>query len=111
MIRLCRLRRRWQVDWRKIQQSCSRLRNTADIADLFRMKAGLNGSGRNSAWWSFAQGLQRALDAEIRRLAERFFERRLKSGSKELRRAVIGDGHEIFATQAEFAGNVHSGFV
>src|SRR5882724_637865 len=111
MIRLCRSRRLWQVEWRKIRQSCSGLRNMVGTADLFRMKAGVDGSGRSSAWWSFAHGLQRVVDAEIRRLAERFFERRLKSGGKELRRAVIGDGHEIFAAQAEFAGNVHSGFV
>src|SRR6266850_3415292 len=111
MIRLCHSRRRGQVELRKIRQSCSGLRNMAGIADLFRMKAGVDASGRSSAWWSFAQGLQRVVDAEMRRLAERFFKRRLKSGSKELRRAVIGDGHEIFATQAKFAGNVHSGFV
>src|SRR6266403_3944377 len=109
MIRLCLLRRRGQVEWRKIQQSCSRLRNMAVTVDLFRMKAGVNGSGQSSAWWSFVQGLQRVVDAEMRRSAERFFERRLKSGSKELCRAVIGDGHEIFAAQAEFAGEVHSG--
>src|SRR6266702_2539779 len=111
MIRLCPSRRHARVEWRKIQQSCSTLRNMGATVDLFRMKAGGNGFGRSSGWWSFVQGLQTVVDAELRRLAERFFQRCLKSGSKELRRAVVSDGHEIFAAPTEFAGNVHSGFV
>ena len=51
----------------------------AATVDLFRMKAGVNGFGRSSAWWSFVQGLQTVVDAELRRLAERFFQRCLKS--------------------------------
>ena len=44
-------------------------------------------------------------------LTEGFFEGDLEAGSEELRGAVGGDDHEVFAADAEFAGDVDAGFV
>ena len=44
-------------------------------------------------------------------LAQWFFEGRLEARSEELGGASGGDGHHVFAADAEFSGNVDAGFI
>src|ERR1700676_1569110 len=110
MTRSCHSNHSWRRSWKRIPPFSFWLRNTADIALLFRGTEARNAFGRRHAWWIFAKGCaSRTAVADFS--AEWFFERARETGSQELRRAVGGNHHVVFAAESEFSGDINAGLV
>src|SRR6267154_3846096 len=108
MIRSCRTSRFSPRLLRTIRRSDLWRRSTAGIARLSPSILAGRDSGRRLGWSLFSTVYAcRAAVAS----SERLFERRREAGRQQLRRAVGGDHHVVFAADAEFARNVDAGLV
>src|SRR6267154_6423114 len=108
MIRSCRTSRSWPRWLPTILRSSFWRRSTAGIARLSLSTVVGRDSGLRLGWWIFATVY--ACSAAIAS-SERLFERRREARRQKLPRALGGDHHAVFASNAEFARNVDAGLV